>query len=560
MATDWKTLLSTFDTKNPVRTRNAPVQKPSYAPEPSYAHASSGAVQAGVLFTDTRILAGKFAVSQQEVQETLMTFLSEEEVMGRKWLLLDASLSFPEGPGYRNSNWESYSYCLNDFFRRNQIRADEHTPVFIIGGDDVIPIPLQKFPIAEETLGFVVEFDLYYCFKPGTQITVLLNRLKDFGEQGFPLVMEEVQCNIGRLPIEKGPVSSSFQDVVGEYLRRIEDTNAIIPAGNILSLSARDWLDGTAYVINGIPRVMPGMVVPFVTKGIFSAPPFCCEKPEMSRFYLEVSQHADIAFFNLHGGKEQNNSAYAGDPEKPIAFTPSMAEEMDTPMVCSLACYGARHTDYAPSQSIMLTFLQGQTLLFIGSCQPSFARDNVRGFGEVLFKAFFRNLYRGLPAGEAFLRAKLWYLLHFWPMDDFSCAYLTIGEFNLFGNPLLMATDENIHIDTIEQDLGNTPIIQLDRKDIQTFADTSLPHLDDAYIEVREAVDSAWLDIEKRLSNLLYRQHAMENLHLVKMYRSGCQTRTNGFKFVYTFNSLNDGIAIAKTDKDGNLVDLVRTR
>ncbi len=134
MATSWKDLLSTFDTKTSSSRQNTPdVERPL--------EAGNMPLCSCVILTDINILAKKFMTSKDVVIGAIDAYITAEKERGKKWMLLDAS-SHPQGNvAFRHTGWESYAAQLSDFFVKNQIIANIHTSVFIIGGDDVIPIP-----------------------------------------------------------------------------------------------------------------------------------------------------------------------------------------------------------------------------------------------------------------------------------------------------------------------------------------------------------------------------------------------------------------------------------
>lgn len=551
MATSWKDLLSSFDTKSTSLRQNTPNIERALETENMHS--------ACVILTDINILAKKFMTSKDVVIGAFDAYITAEKERGNKWMLLDAS-SHPQGSvSFRHTGWESYAAQLSDFFVKNQITSNIHTSVFIIGGDDVIPIPRYRVMVDDAPIGFEVEMDMFYCFKPGVKVTTFLNSVKTSGPSGIGQVLDNVQCNIGRLPLETDSMSLSFKESVISYLKRCSDANMCIRVNNSISVSVDKWAEATDFIISGIPSALQGFETSFVNNGMFTVPSYDINEQKMRSVFEIASQKCDMAFFNLHGASQSHRSQYYGD-NGAEAFSPGLAEMCNAKLICSLACYGARYTGYSMSRSILLSSIWRNCLLFIGSCQPSYFSIWRRGYCEVLIKEFLLNLFKGIPAGEALLMAKISYLLKCWPMDDFSSAYLTIGEFNVFGNPAFVVKTDAVNIKRFEHDTNSLALYRSNKQELLGYTNTSIAELDEIYIEVQEDVNNSIIDIEHRLSDKLCSELSMENVKLCNSLRRKNIQGVSGYKFIYTFGVNDEGVVIVKTDDSGQIIDLVRTR
>lgn len=556
MAQSWKDLLSTFD-----------VKKPSSQPrEESVSEIidtfdNKVEEEAGVIFTDSSILAKKFCINRQEILDVINGFISSEKACGRKWLLLDTSYAFSDRHSFRKNGWEDYARRLNEFIRENGIPEDIHTPVFIIGGNDVVPIPKKRMRVVGVPIGYDVEQDFLYCFKPEVEVTELLNSVKTYGEQASDLIYMQMQCNISRLPTETGFMSLSFQDTVGYYLDRCKELNANLQINKSIGLSTLSWLHCSKYIMKGIPSVVPNIEEGIVKGHMYVSPNFHIDNPDglMASMFLQNSLLADMCLFNLHGDILSHNCNYYGEPGMDNAFSPEMAAKIHVDLICSLACYGARHTGYTARSSIMMSALYNNVMLFMGSCQPAYLCTDRFSYSDLFAKLFMYNLAKGVPAGEALLRAKITYLQRFGLIDGFSLAYLTISEFNLFGNPRFVVLSDTIDPTELSLDLDSLDYPESDDEELLEFTDTDIPSLDDAFIAAQEAVDSALLDIETRLKDELSTEYSLENL---KMFRAvNVEGKNNiGYKFIFTFRQDNSGIAMVKTDKEGRITSITRTK
>ena len=124
-----------------------------------------------------------------------------------------------------------------------------------------------------------------------------------------------------------------------------------------------------------------------------------------------------------------------------------MLSNSDALVLNTVACYGARYHGFERCDSMMLSALYDNGfLLYAGSLIPVPMTDLEvpdgvevhEGSGsEHLMPIYCMELFRGLPVGEAMMRAKLEYFntFRFMERDDFSMA--TMMMFSLYGNPML---------------------------------------------------------------------------------------------------------------------------
>lgn len=547
MAQSWKDLLASFDTK-----QSSPPRREDSGRDVA-ATGVRRAGEVGVILTDSGILAKKFCIDRQDVLDTINGYISFEKDSGREWMLLDTSVDSGRGRISRRTGWEEFSSCLNVFMSDNCIPECIQTPVFIIGGDDVIPIPKRRMRVIGVPIGYEVEVDMLYCFKPGVRVPELLNSVKQLGEGASDYINSHIQCSVGRFPVETGLMSMSFQDTVGNYLERCKEAGMCLKINRSLSLSTLSWLHCTESIMSGIPSAVPDVESGFIKGRMFVAPNFHINgaRNDLVPLFVHSSLLADLCLFNLHGDNLSNNSNYYGEPGQDNAFSPAMAAKLHADLVCSLACYGARHTGYTVKTSILLSALYNNVMLFMGSCQPACLFTERLSYSDILAKLFLFNLVCGMPVGEALLRAKITYLQRYWKADDFSIALLTIGEFNLFGNPGFMVSSDTIDVDELSQELDNLVFPDSSDEEILEFTDTELPELDEAYITAQGAVDSAMLDIDTRLRDVLTTEYNLDNLKMC---------RASGNRFYYTFRHDSNGFAVVKTDKDGQITSIIRTK
>ncbi len=522
MATpSWKDLLSSFDTK----TSPSSVISPDVNGEEQQLEVGNLS-DVSVIYTDTSILAKKFMINRDSVIGALNAYISAEQTRGEYWLLLDVA-------GYRTfrkTGWESYVNLLNDFFQERGIISDINTSVFIIGGEDVIPIPKYRVQLDGASIGFEVEMDLFYCFKPGVDVTTFLNKVKLAGPDGIESALDNIHCNVGRLPVETGTQTLSFEESIVSYLKRCSDADMCIRVDNSMNVSVDEWAEATGFIVNGIPSTTQGLDAPCVNDDMFIVPDFNICQQAMRALFEVASQQADMAVFNLHGDKLSQRDCYYGN-NKAEAFSPDLAEKCNAKLICSLACYGARYAGYAKNRSILLSAIWNNCLLFIGSCQPSFFSLKRRGYCEILIKEFLLNLFKGIPSGAALLLAKISYLLKYWAMDNFNSAYLTIAEFNVFGNPRIYITTDAVNIEQYEYDTISALSQSQYGQESLSYDGSAESDVDEGFIEILEGMKESTTDIKNQLLNKLNSDFSMENVKLCGVLKRETSNSLSGYKF-----------------------------
>ena len=121
-------------------------------------------VQEGIIWTDTKVLAAKYKTTRNAVQSIIKGFISANEHMDLCWHLLDMADHQSE---LGEATWMDYSEVLQHYIEKNGIIAGPHLSLFIIGGYDVIPQPIEANPCEGNTeWDDVIDYHCYYdCYR-----------------------------------------------------------------------------------------------------------------------------------------------------------------------------------------------------------------------------------------------------------------------------------------------------------------------------------------------------------------------------------------------------------
>ena len=404
------------------------------APQPA---ADALEARYGIILTNANALARKYGCSTQDVYNVFNDFIQNAYDQRMYWTFLDIAQygmdSANEPPSWIECN-EAVSRCIAE----NKLTAGADLHLFIIGGDDVIPIPRVEdpWPYGSER----IPTDTCYAFE-GTYIVDLLdNRDSDF----------TVGCarnNVARLPLEDGKLSTDIRSDLGAYFNISGMYGDGIPVGNVLMISNRDWIPASCTMTQHLPLLYNNDDPELIRNGMYISPKLLTQDAESLGIYCKSLDNADMLMFNLHGADAKGMCGFYSEAE---AFNPSLLSHGKARVFNTVACFGARYAGYERNDSMLLSALYGGgVLLYTGSLVPvpmfsSGETDEVRelilnpGTGsEVLMRLYPLYQFKGMTGGKALLQAKCDYFNMCRNIEDDCFSMSTALMFCLYGNPML---------------------------------------------------------------------------------------------------------------------------
>lgn len=390
----------------------------------------------GILFTDTEALSKKYDCDKSQVLTLMKAIINQTSEHGMHWRLLDAS-EHRKQLG-KDPFWLDYNELLSDFMQKEGFKYGMKTPVFIIGGDDVIPIPMVEDTYGTSDNG-KMPCDMCYCFNG--------HFFSDLWDGDRTITENYVRNTIARLPLEDGNIKSSISDDLEAYFNLCSlYYKDGIPANHVMMTSNSSWLPASKTMSEHLPLVNHADDGDVMKKhNMYVAPPVNPSDKEVIGTVSQSMNEAGMLLFNLHGASKPGMNSFYSD--KGEAFSRKMLHHTNARVLNTVACYGARYHGYKRDDSMLLTsFYKNGFLLYAGSLIPvPMTTLNIPkgvvvhpGSGsEHLMPIYCMEQYAGLSAGEAMMKAKLEYFNTFRHLerDDFSMA--TMQMFSLYGNPML---------------------------------------------------------------------------------------------------------------------------
>lgn len=115
-----------------------------------------------------------------------------------------------------------------------------------------------------------------------------------------------------------------------------------------------------------------------------------------------------------------------------------MGELQDPNIFCTLACYGGRHIGYNKKESMLLSAISHQTMVYVGSSRVAWGGVDCPHIklsnSDILTLNFNEHMLAGCTSGEALFAAKIQV---FKSHKGGTHELLTIIEFNLYGDPMM---------------------------------------------------------------------------------------------------------------------------
>lgn len=557
----------------------------------------------GIIFTNTALIAKKYKnTCAQDVRDIIVNFmLTAEEYDGLHWNLIDLGEDEMSGSISKNAEWQEYAQFLSDFADGMGIAKSADTPLFIIGGGDVIPMPEYPARIGHD-VKTIEDSDWLYCFPV------------DF--QWKRVTINDAIFNVSRLPldyVERGYIDCSIVDDIGGYLDRAlqvmaEDGIALESAMmtcNAGKNGSNDWTWTSADVMAKLPQKQlenDGIVT---KENMFLCPALDVEGEEYLSndsvdYYKRQLKDTDMLFINLHGSPNKAMSGYLGSESHHAywGMTIELMKQLNIPIINAFPCYGARYGKYFfdnndgdipdylvydRDDSMLLTALfRGKTLLFTGSCTSSMCSNVIgsgtiedhlsesdsaidllmpAGYAEAMLKLYACYLFQGESAGKAFLKAKIDYLNYRARYENKDLVFLTLNQFNLFGCPTLTCYAPN----ATHQLKSAIKSIRFSAKELpqvtcKTEYDRFEKGIDGVLNRARQLVDSNLKQMDEYIRKHLYDSLELseDNLTRIESLESNGQLSYN---LTYAKkNKMYPEFYIVQTDKEGNIIDVLESR
>ena len=536
----------------------------------------------GIIFTNVKLLALKLGTNEKAIVSLLEDFIVKKQSSGVFYQLVDVG-----NYTYLKSNvlkqaktvhldggsdlWDYMDILMDIHDYEHDNSYPESQYLFIIGGDDIIPMPRIRHYLAdmEEWSDKDIETDMLYAYPYSPDMRSKMETQEIF-------VYDQL-FHVGRLPMG---TDTTLDDFSGYLNRCIAWSEKGIPMQRAYIQCDPNWKRMTAtasrvLLEGGWLRNLGQLPAEKYFHGMILSPGF--QTNDISQVF---DREASLFFFNLHGSNVKGYRGYLGEfyPQtKPRRFAEVvMPEHLNTcrfpNVIFSGACYGARFIGKDRWHSMLLSSIYRSTLLFIGSSRTAMGGREQNtphtyasiALGDVMTKGFLDTLMSGKTAGEALLEGrKLCYGQH---EGDPKYA-MTIVEFNLFGDPTLFLSVPNSMNNASHSKMTDASVCRIaeSRECGCIMEKVSMPSdISSLSIleRVRRKVDENIIRIHDSIGHQLYQMYGMEPRQASSVYRMKYADGTRDLSFNYCVeqDSPISGFYNVRTTEDGQIISVSITK
>ena len=530
----------------------------------------------GLILTNLSLLAAKLRVPASSLEKVLQQYIDGKRRWGIAWELIDAgNYTFKKrnllGMGRTvhlkatDKPWP-YMEILMDVHQHELKRGlPESQYLFILGGDDIVPMPCVRHYFPEADSDKTIDTDLLYAYPYGEEMLAELENQQIFRYEQLFMV--------GRLPIGE---DTTADDLVN-YLQRSLNHTGGIPVTGAYGQCDPHWKNVSARVATdligcGLLPNLDGQI----------GDEYYYHRMILSPMVIDrtvdqvLNKEASLFYFNLHGSDALQASGYFG--EVPVhqgayqVICPAHLATLELPnIVVTEACYGARFIGMDKAHSMLLSAMSNETLAFLGSSRVAWGSvdpeqgatpQNVGvGLADVLAYTFMNALLQGYTVGQALFAARC--AVFKARPGDLKTA-LTLVEFNLFGDPTLsfdVSGGKKIDAESLKKSNLMGTEEQLSCK-VETMksagkAENSILSM------VRSAVDANIMQIHQSIADHLYAHYGIEprpaDAVLAMHYADGREEMQFHYDSSPADRQVNSKYMVTTT-KQGDIIDIYASR
>lgn len=505
----------------------------------------------GLLLTDTKRLASLLSSNQNKIKEVVASYVASCNSY-IDWQIVDVSDEIYTD--LDRTNWGAYIQVLDDYYIGLGLQNRCYCPLFILGGDDVVPMPIIRNPLDCVGREYLYS-DMVYCFASPNI------RLED-------LVSQKPRFAVGRLPLTK---DWSVDGLIAYLNDCVEFAANGISIRGAAMTTTQSWQRASNEMMRDIPTIsLSEDYVPLNNRMIVS-PDLDTSYREMYDGYVHELKKIDFLVCNLHGDDDKEVPFFIGEDTShskyTIATQPSMLEETTPYIFNTVACFGGRYIDYKTDESMMLTALAYGTMLYCGSGEIALGGFDMEGNSELMMKLYNIYLHKGIPAGLALIKAKQDYYKTCHNEDGDECAMFTILEFNLFGCPII-SMQPKLSADYEPRLLGH-PITKNTQtsyrpKTIEVVSGGAYK-AEDIHAYVRGLVDNNLSIIKQRVEAEVYQRLGLGKDNLQQIMRVSQDNCSIGYQFLYAWSPQQsyrrlEMYYIVDTDNNGKITKIIHTK
>lgn len=528
-------------------------------------------LQHGFIFTNIRALSIKLDVSVDTIESAFRSFCSSKEEVGIAYQIVDVSNYKPKlrENGRIGSvvvltpvdSWQKHFRLLTDcyVYYAEQGKAAEF--LFIIGGDDIVPMPKIKHYFEGKS---PIHSDMLYTYFYGTETQSLL----ESGE----LFHYSPKLLAGRFPLAQ---DAKYEHLIS-YLQRVVDADHNgFEINKVYGQSDPHWKRTSAAVVSELYE--NGLFREYSLKSSEEWVDYCYKSMLLTPSCgLEMTvqlfnNEANLYYFNMHGSNVPQDGAFSGEVYyRKRHFIPGISPEFwslctSNYIVVTEACHGGRFIGDNYAESMLLSAFKNKALLYVGASHVAYGASDPQGANgcvgmscaDIMARYFILLFFKGYNAAVALYLARGAVLNNRSEPNPYD--YVTAVEFNLFGDPTL--SYRGAYSSHAKGSVRHTlkPIIP---KETKIYAQakkvyTNSSSADSILDMVRQVVNQNIFEIQEMIKEHLYEYYKISPRQLNHIYE---QPGKNGTSFLYEYEIDERSQAIVVLDAEKKISKVIMTK
>jgi len=517
------------------------------------AHETNAANKYGYILTNLTALGKKLKVNISQIKELLSLFISarrNENVYYECIDVSDAGLS-PQ------DCWEKHQKILAGKYRQSLYHENKKTIyVFIIGGDDIIPMPVVKHfrPTSNEK---DIETDILYSFlsEPDTQ-----QKLEKWELFQYPQTV-----HVGRLPL----AADATWEHLENYLHRCVLLNQSkgIPLHQAYAQCDPHWKKVSIEVMkeiinsNCMPTYDPPIDPRFYYQHIFLTPDITVDIVDKV-----FNTDAQLYYFNMHGSNAPSVSGFLGQSiiegqGASIGISPrELTRANKANIVVTEACYGAKYIQKKVNDSMLLSAVSRQTMIYIGSSRIAYGAVDqplqssvLTNNADIIAQVFMSEMLSGSTAGEALFKARSEVFKR--TSEASAENMLTVTEFNLFGDPSLKTSRTSEHSKASETDFLIIPSAATTKCEIENLYENKPSSI---LLAVRQLVNINLQHIREKIDKHLYEYYQIKPRELTHIFLNKYANGKKEYTYAYSLNEYTR--LLVNTSPQGEIMEILTSK
>ena len=544
----------------------------------------------GFLFTNLTTLSEHLRTSVEALRELLQQFIKVKRSIGISYQLVDAGDYEYHEHGFfsgrrhvklgKSSPWYEYADILLDLNKaEKKAKQPETDYLFIIGGHEVVPMATLPHWGKDDPDNHDKDYDtdFLYAYPYGKEMEEKMWTTE--------LFTYDALFYIGRLPLVEG---EEGQKDLFNYLNRDLENSLGIRVETAYAQADPNWMGVTTKsilpIIKNLKFASYTKTPPskgFAYDYLMLSPCITWQTDnEYNHPALWFNRSAEFVFFNMHGSDAQKFPYYGGYELRTKSdfywgMAPQIVAELEKPnVIFAQPCYGGRFIGYSKEHSMVLTALSAQTLVFIGSSRSSYGSQDPKsgctidqvgslriGCSDITAYVFNDLALQGCPVGAAFFQARC---ETYRQGDSGWLDALSIGEFNLFGDPTLFCIKDNGHksAPTVSKSalVSQQDVVKI--TGVETVMQKSAGRPQSILEQLRQQVNKNLMDISDSIGKHLYEQYGIPKREPFFVQKIKYSNGSEDLNFHYGLGENENAKTevIVQTTPNGDIKNIVQSK